>query len=167
MADHNWDALHEELSSATTAWTRDELVVLLRDLIREYVVERGLPTGSPAQAGTPDLTGMDFAQLITWLKRNLTIPELGLFQVDGRRVIVDADGPRVLSSGGGGAPPVTSVTIASPGSAADSPAPANPPVPTQAPRAATPVGLPVNADDNAKPKSTRKLSRGFKGLEFD
>lgn len=166
MADHNWDALHEELSSATTAWTRDELVVLLRDLIREYVVERGLPTGSPAQAGTPDLTGMDFAQLITWLKRNLTVPELGLFQVDGRRVIVDADGPRVLSSGSTSAPPVTSVTIASPGSPVAE-APANPPAPNQAPRAATPVGLPVNVDDDSKSKSTRKLSRGFKGLEFD
>ncbi|MCA9527765.1 MAG: hypothetical protein KC549_15875, partial [Myxococcales bacterium] len=94
MAGHDWEALHGALGQATTDWSREELVVLLRDLIREYVIERGLPTGTPGQAAAPDLTRFDFPGLIQWLKDHLSLPELALFQVDGRRVIVDADGPR-------------------------------------------------------------------------
>ena len=47
----DWEKLHGELSQATGAWSREELVGLLRDLIREYVIERGLPTGGAAPRG--------------------------------------------------------------------------------------------------------------------
>ncbi|MEZ4463238.1 MAG: hypothetical protein R3F43_01640 [bacterium] len=57
MAGHDWEALHGALGQATAEHSREELVLLLRDLIREYVIERGLPTGTPGQAATPDLTG--------------------------------------------------------------------------------------------------------------
>ena len=57
MPPHDWEALYCELEGATRGHSRDELVALLRDLIREYVIERGLPTGSPAQATGPDQIG--------------------------------------------------------------------------------------------------------------
>ena len=96
MPSHDWEALYKELDAATRAWSRDELVGLLRDLVREYVIERGLPTGTPAQATGPDLASMDFIALITHLKRTCNLPELNLFSVDGRRVIVDIEGPREI-----------------------------------------------------------------------
>ncbi len=157
MGTTDWEALYQELATATTEWTRDELVELLRDLIREYVVERGLPTGTPAQAATPDLAAMDFPRLVTWLKRNLNHAELDLFSVDGQRVIVDADGPRVLTTR-------ASAPAASP-SAPSASAPA-----AQA-QAGSPA--PPRAIDDAEPEPDsesaprRKLSKGFRGLEFD
>lgn len=167
MAGHDWEQLHEVLGRATGAWSREELVGLLRDLIREYVIERGLPTGSPQQAATPDLSGFDFPQLIVWLKGNLDLPELGLFQVDGRRVIVDADGPRALvasattNPANSGSPRQAAPGIPTP--------PATPPI-RSAP--ATQPARPVPAVDEApakaaKPKTQKSLSRGFRGLEFD
>lgn len=152
----DWEALYEELDRATGAWTRDELVVLLRDLIREYVVERGLPTGTPEQAATPDLAALDFPRLVTWLKRNLTLPELDLFSVDGQRVIVDADGPRALTAGR----PAASPPAASASSAAPAPAPSG----TAAMPAAQPDPEPESTSES---RSRRKLSKGFRGLEFD
>jgi hypothetical protein len=159
MAQHDWDALYGELARATGPWTRDELVALLRDLIREYVVDRGLPTGTPEAAASPDLTGMDFAQIITWLKRTLTLPELNRFSVDGGRVVVDADGPRVISDAP--APPAVGRPAApSVGQTATPPAP-SPGSPPAAP--------PAQPDERADTPSAapRKLSRGFHGLEFD
>ncbi len=149
----DWEALHEELDRATQAWTRDELVSLLRDLIREYVLERGLPTGTPEQAATPDLAQMDFARLVTWLKRNLELAELDLFSVEGQRVIVDADGPRVLSAGRSAAP---APAPAAPRATSDAPAPAAPAAEASSEESAT-----------TESRSRRKLSKGFRGLEFD
>lgn len=149
----DWEALYEELDRATQAWTRDELVSLLRDLIREYVLERGLPTGTPEQAATPDLAQMDFPRLVTWLKRNLELAELDLFSVEGQRVIVDADGPRVLSAGRAQPPPAeASPTRAAP----DAPAPT---------RAAQEDSDDASTTEDSR--SRRKLSKGFRGLEFD
>ncbi len=170
MSNHDWDALYGELERATGAWTREELVALMRDLIREYVIERGLPTGTPAQATTPDLGAMDFPQLIGWLKRSLDLPELELFSVDGRRVLVEADGPRVLTANATrrptgqwpatrGAPPPPAASAegdTAPYPAASGPQPA-PPLPSDEPD---------DGGDGREP-SARKLSRGFRGLEFD
>ncbi len=144
----DWEKLHGELSQATGAWSREELVGLLRDLIREYVIERGLPTGTPAQAATPDLAQLDFPRLVTWLKRNLELPELDLFSVDGQRVIVDADGPRVLSAG-------------RPATAPRPPAAAPDETPPE------PAPAPEPAADPKDARARRKLSKGFRGLEFD
>lgn len=104
MPPHDWEALYRELETATRGHSREELVGLLRDLIREYVIERGLPTGAPAQATGPDLAGMDFPTLINHLKRTSNLPEWQLFSVDGRRVIVDLDGPREVRAAARPAP---------------------------------------------------------------
>ncbi len=146
----DWERLYEELEGATRAWSREELVVLLRDLIREYVIERGLPTGTPAQAATPDLTQLDFPGLVRWLKGNLQLPELELFSLDGERVIVDADGPRHLASRRPAAPsPQPIPTPAGPAAAAPRPAPQPP------------------AEEKPAERSQPKLKPGFRGLEFD
>jgi len=160
MAGHDWEALHRALGQATGEWSREELVGLLRDLIREYVIERGLPTGTPGQAAAPDFSRFDFPGLITWLKNNVSVPELGLFSVDGRRVIVDADGPREIafSRATEQGPP------APPRPAAERPAPSQRPSTATAP--ARPAAAPVatEPEPGEKPKA---LNRGFRGLEFD
>lgn len=159
MPPHDWEALHGQLEQATGSWSRDELVGLLRDLIREYVIERGLPTGTAAQAAAPDLSAMDFPAVITWLKRASSLPEMDLFQVDGRRVLVDADGPRELS--------LERATELRPRPAAAQraprPAPAATPTPSRpAPAPAQPAPAPKGGD-----ASNRSLKKGFRGLEFD
>lgn len=165
MANHDWEALHAQLDQATGAWSRDELVGLLRDLIREYVIERGLPTGTPAQAATPDIAGLDFPGLIGWLKRASPLPEMQLFQVDGRRVIVDADGPRELSLQRATEvrPRATPTPQRTPPRAASTPRPTTParPAPVQQPPPAQPEPTPSSATPG------RPLGKGFRGLEFD
>ncbi len=162
MAEHDWNALYGALSNATGEWTREELTALLLDLIREYVVQGDLPM-STSRATTPDLTQMDFAQLITWLKRNLSVPELGLFQVEGARVIVDAEGPRALTLDNAAASPPTP-TAAWPPTAAGS---------TEETTAAYPASETTasaaedSEGDDKQTGSPRKLSPGFQGLEFD
>ncbi len=146
--------MYGELERATGAWTRDELMVLLRDLVREYVIERGLPTGTPEQAATPDLAALDFPRLVTWLKRNLSLPELDLFTVEGQRVIVDADGPRALTVGRPAAP---AAPQPSRGSATPAPVSETQPEPETE----------TESDSAADARSRRKLSKGFRGLEFD
>lgn len=159
MPSHDWEALFKELDAATRSWSREELVVLLRDLIREYVVERGLPTGTPAQATGPDLASMDFIALITHLKRTCALPELQLFSVDGRRVIVDIDGPREIRA------------TARPAPSAATPVgqPVNPPRNVPAPAASPGPSAATDAPEDATPKSGEKppVSKRFKHLEFD
>jgi len=163
MAEHDWTALYGALSDATGEWSREELIGLLLDLIREYVVEGELPT-STTRATTPDLTQMDFGQLITWLKRNLSVPELSLFQVEGSRVIVDAEGPRALTLDNAQAAPPTPTSSWPPTAtggadeSTDAYPPAQPPSASQAQDEST-------AEDPSGSK--RKLSPGFHGLEFD
>jgi hypothetical protein len=159
MPSHDWEALHKELDAATRSWSREELVALLRDLIREYVIERGLPTGTPAQATGPDLSAMDFIALITHLKRTCNLPELNLFSVDGRRVIVDLEGPREIRVAARPAP-----SAATPVGQPVNP-PRNVPVPAASPAAPAPA---AEADD-AGPKGGEKppVSKRFKHLEFD
>ncbi len=160
---HDWEKLHVALGQATDIWSREELVGLLRDLIREYVIDRGLPTGTAQQAATPDLSGFDFPQLITWLKGNLDLPELGLFQIDGRRVLVDADGPRALVARPTTAPSVPGTPRVPTTTPAPIPrGPARPVAQTRPARPAPPV-----AEEPTKTVPTPKLSRGFRGLEFD
>ncbi|MGK0358007.1 MAG: hypothetical protein ACI9U2_000290 [Bradymonadia bacterium] len=160
MSGHDWEALHGQLEQATGSWSRDELVGLLRDLIREYVIERGLPTGTAAQAASPDVSAMDFPGLITWLKRASSLPEMDLFQIDGRRVLVDADGPRELS--------LDRATELRPRSG-----PAPRPPAQAAPRPNTTSARPQRAATPAEPEGTRgaasnqTLKKGFRGLEFD
>ncbi len=157
MAEHDWAALHTALEQATGSWGRDELVVLLRDLIREYVVERGLPTATPAQAASPDLAQMDFTDQIAWLKRQNVAPEWALFSLDGRRVIIDLDGPREVR--------LPDRRVGAPAPAAPAPAAASPrPAPAVPPRPAPAAAPEPEAADDAPP---RKLSKGFRGLEFD
>lgn len=165
MADHDWAALYGQLEAATADYDRAELVELLRDLIRDLVID-ALPTGAPT-AASPDLSGMDFARLIGWLKRNLSVPELALFEVDGDRVIVEADGPRVLSTGRDAPRPTAGWPAAAP-----PPAPRGTdafPAAAPAAPAASPVQQAQTArrqEDDAK-KAAEKLSPGFRGLEFD
>jgi hypothetical protein len=156
MAEHDWVALHTALDQATGSYGREELVALLRDLIREYVIERGLPTGTPQQAATPDVANLAFADLVVWLKRVSNAPELQLFSLDGRRVIVDLDGPREIKID----------RAATPSAATPGPRP-GPRIEPAAPRpAAAPLPEPEpEPADEAAPK--RSLSRGFRGLEFD
>ena len=156
MAGHDWEALYTRLQTATGGWSRDELVELLRDIIREYVIERGLPTGTPAQVASVDLTTLDFAALINHLKRALALPELDLFHVEGRRVLVDADGLREL---------VARVS--------DVPRPAAPSAaPNAAPNAAVApptsvVPAVTRAEEPKAPADARPVSRRFRKLEFD
>ena len=163
MAEHDWAALHTALEQATGSWSRDELVVLLRDLIREYVVERGLPTATPAQAAGPDLASMEFPEQIAWLKRQNVAPEWSLFTLDGRRVIVDLEGPREVRlpdrrAGATPAPAAPRAAAPAPGRApTPRPAPAVPPRPEAEPA----------ADEGSPETPRRKLSKGFRGLEFD
>jgi hypothetical protein len=162
MPSHDWEALHKELDAATRTWGREELVVLLRDLIREYVIERGLPTGTPAQATGPDLAAMDFVALVTHLKRTCNLPELALFSVDGRRVIVDLDGPREIRA----------AARSVPSAATPVGQPLHPPrnVPPPAPAAAPAPGADAAADAAAEPPKTGEkppVSKRFKHLEFD
>ncbi len=154
MARDDWEGIHQELSRATQAWSREELQLLLRDLIKEYVVERGLPTGSPAQASTPDLSQMDFSQLIAWLKRHLDLPELNLFSIEGQRVIIDLDGPREIRL-----ERRPELSPPPPIQRGQEPPPRNPPPPRREPSEAEPPKQSVEK----KPR----LSRGFRGLEFD
>ena len=163
MPTHDWEALFRELDTATRAWSRDELVVLMRDLIREYVIERGLPTGTPAQATGPDLSTMDFIALVTHLKRTCTLPELQLFSVDGRRVIVDLDGPREIR--------VAARPTPSAATPVGQPAPPqrNVPPPAASAPAATPPTEGAEAEGGAagKPGEKPPVSKRFKHLEFD
>jgi hypothetical protein len=153
---HDWEALYARLETATESWSRPELIALLRDLIREYVIERGLPTGTPEQAAAPDLSAMDFPQLVSYLKRTVRLPELNQFTVDGRRVIVDIDGPRVIRAQTTGRPPAPAP--AAPAARAPEPPPPPPPEPA--------VDEPVaEADDGGA--DPRPLSKRFKRLEFD
>jgi hypothetical protein len=171
---HDWEALYARLETATESWSRPELVALLRDLIREYVIERGLPTGTPEQAAAPDLTAMDFPALVSYLKRTVRLPEMGLFTVDGRRVIVDIDGPRVIRATG--TPPAARPTPApqpasTPPSAGESrPAPPGgshgEPSPGSGSRREPREGPPA-ADPAPPPAADRPLSNRFKKLEFD
>lgn len=185
MAEHDWEALYGALETATEQHSRAELVALLRDLIRTYVIERGLPTGAPS-AATPDLTTLDFPRLVGWLKRNLSLPELARFEVDGDRVIVDADGPRVISGGptarptagwpaSGGAPGPrveersTDAWPMSAAGAAARPGAPRPAAPRPAASPAQPAPAPsaAPADDGGNEGPARTLSPGFRGLEFD
>lgn len=165
MSGHDWEALHGQLEQATGAWSREELVGLLRDLIREYVIERGLPTGTAAQAASPDVSAMDFPGLITWLKRASSLPEMDLFQIDGRRVLVDADGPRELS--------LDRATELRPRAGSAQRPPAQRPAAQTAPRPASTPTRPQPAATPAEPENTRgaasnqTLKKGFRGLEFD
>lgn len=170
MADHDWAALYGQLEAATAEYDRAELVELLRDLIRDLVIN-ALPTGAPT-AASPDLSGMDFARLIGWLKRNLSVPELALFEVDGDRVIVEADGPRVLSTGRDAPRPTAGWPAAAPPPAprgtdnfpaAETRPAAAPSSPTQAAQAAQAAR---RTEEDAK-KAAEKLSPGFRGLEWD
>ncbi len=168
MADTPWETLYAELDTATAEYDRAELVGLLRDLIREYVIERGLPTGAPT-ATTPDLSSLDFPRLITWLKRNLSLPELGLFDVDGDRVIVQADGPRVLGADRPAMPPLPRAPQRDPSPAASTtparPAAIAPRRDAQRPDAPRPSATRQAQQEAAK--AAEKLSPGFRGLEFD
>ena len=160
MSKHDWEALYDQLETATSEWSRPELITLLRDLIREYVIERGLPTGTPEQAAGVDhgvdLATLDFAALIGHLKRTLQLPELDLFQIEGRRVIVDAEGPREL---------VAQVTAVNPAPTVRRPTPAASPHATPGrPAADPPVAPPAPADSSG---NGRPVSRRFRKLEFD
>jgi len=162
MPSHDWEALNRELEAATRNWGREELIALLHDLIREYVIERGLPTGTPAQATGPDLAAMDFVALITHLKRTCNLPELALFSVDGRRVIVDLDGPREIR---GTARPTPSAATPV-GQPLHPPRNVAPPAPgpAAAPGADTP---PESTADAPKTGEKPPVSKRFKHLEFD
>jgi hypothetical protein len=170
---HDWEALYARLETATESWSRPELVALLRDLIREYVIERGLPTGTPEQAAGPDLSAMDFPALISYLKRTVRLPEMGLFTVDGRRVIVDIDGPRVIRATGAPQParPAPAPTPAAesrptPGGSFGEPPPGSGSrrEPREGPAPAPP---PPPAAPEPAPATDRPLSNRFKKLEFD
>lgn len=161
MPSHDWEALFKELETATRSWSREELVALLRDLIREYVIERGLPTGTPAQATGPDLASMDFIALMTHLKRTCNLPELQLFSVDGRRVIVDLEGPREIRVAARPAP-----SAATPVGQPATP-PRNVPAPAANPAAATPAADAPADDGTGKSGEKPPVSKRFKHLEFD
>lgn len=165
MANHDWEALYRELDAATSGHGRDELVALLRDLIREYVIERGLPAGTPAQATGPDLSQMNFAALVGHLKRVSTCAEWALFSVDGQRVVVDLDGPREVRAPARPATPSAATPVGQPSQARrDAPAAASR---ARIEPAAPPAAEPAAADDGAKGGEKPPVSRRFKHLEFD
>ncbi len=163
MPNHDWEALYKELEAATRPWGREELVALLRDLIREYVIERGLPTGTPAQATGPDLAAMDFIALVTHLKRTCTIPELALFSVDGRRVIVDLDGPREIRVAARPTPSAATPV----GQPLHPPRNVPPPAPASVPATTASDSGPEPAADAPKVGEKPPVSKRFKHLEFD
>ena len=85
----------EEIERALEAYTREELQRMLGLLFKEYVVAGSAPaaTGAgPLLETRTDLDGRSFAQVITWLQQHLDHPELALFEVEGERVSVRAQG---------------------------------------------------------------------------
>lgn len=187
MNEQDWQALAAALETATSDYSREELIALLRDLISEYIVPQGLPTGEPNAAATPDVGAMNFPDLIRWLKRSSNAPELQRFSVDGQRVVVDLDGPRVLSGardepyGAANTPGAPGITMQEGPVRRPQPAPAPTP-PAIGPRGVTPrLSRPRSGVQPAPPlppaqepgpggdggDGGRALPKGFRGLEFD
>lgn len=166
MSEQDWSRIYDDLS-ADQGWTPDRLRRVLRTLIEEYVLGQGLPTGTADQAMGDDLAGLDFPSLMAHLKRTLTLPELDLFQVDGQKVYVDADGPREISMGRASEPPRPSAPRpAAPRPAAPQAAPAARPS-AQPGNQAAPQTTPAPDTSKDDKKADRPLSRRFHNLEFD
>jgi hypothetical protein len=78
-----------DIAHALRRLERPELVELLTELVRIYVIEAGGATpASVIDVGTLDPGRRTFADVITDLKTRLRFPELDHFRVEGDRVSV-------------------------------------------------------------------------------
>lgn len=110
-----------EIREGLERHSREELIEILTYVFKEYVVEGASPLGVGAGAlldARTELSGMSFAELITWLQHHLDVPELGLFDVAAGRVSVRAAGRAVVIEPPRAEPPPS----AAPSTAAPSPA---------------------------------------------
>jgi hypothetical protein len=115
-----------EIREGLERHSREELIEILTYVFKEYVVEGASPLGVGAGAlldARTELSGMSFAELITWLQHHLDVPELGLFDVAAGRVSVRAAGRAVVIEPPRAEPPPSAApSTAAPSTAAPSPA---------------------------------------------
>lgn len=86
--------LLQEIREALDIYPREQLQEMLAYVFKEYVA-LGTPTVTaalPALDARTELSGLSFAELITWLQLHLSVPELGLFEVQAGRVRVRIGG---------------------------------------------------------------------------
>lgn len=83
--------VRDDIASTLRRLDHAELLELVADLVKIYVIEGGTPNALDAGA-TPSLAPGDsaptFARVIADLKARLQLPELDYFRIDGDRVSV-------------------------------------------------------------------------------
>jgi hypothetical protein len=80
-----------DIAGSLERMERDQLVELLSDLIKIYVIEGATPASvapNSATAVAQPVRPIGFAQLISDLKARFDLPELDYFRVEGDRVSV-------------------------------------------------------------------------------
>lgn len=80
----------ESLRARLSTCGREELVALVEDLLKVYVID-GTQPHAPEFGAVPlptHLRELSFSQLISHLKMHLALPELDRFSVSGREVMV-------------------------------------------------------------------------------
>ena len=130
-----------EIREGLERHSREELIEILTYVFKEYVVEGASPLGVGAGAlldARTELSGMGFAELVTWLQHHLDLPELGLLEVAAGRVSVRAGGRAVPIEPPRAEPP-PSAAAPSPASSSGPPASPAPSSPTQSSPAPMPI----------------------------
>lgn len=138
-----------EIHEALSRFEREQLVDILTHVFRIYVMEGAAFASPPPASILDELNGLSFAQLIERLQLRLDLPELALFEVQGNRVSVRAEGRLVPLD----APASRSEAPARPSapSAAVTPAPA---APSTEPRPAPPPIAPAGHAGSPRPEAT-------------
>ena len=94
-------AVAEEIARSYEKFDRQELINILCEFTRTYIVQNTMPfnlTGDkPGQTGDAGAEkDLDFVKLVTQLKGRLPhMPELGYFQVEDRKVVLRAGGQKI------------------------------------------------------------------------
>ena len=115
-----------DIRDSLERFPREALVEILTYVFKEYVVEGAAPLSTNAAPLRDELEGQSFGELIRGLQLRLDLPELGLFEVQGDRVLVRIAGRQMAIE--------TSASRAEPMAPQVAPAPMNvpPPPPIQA-----------------------------------
>ena len=157
--------------------SREDLAALCSELLLTYVVQRRSPTIE--QLGTMpvprDLREMSFTQLVSWLKRNLSLPELDALEVQHGQVHAKLEGrlvPLRQSAPAGAEAPPPAVAPTRPGPPAATPH-AEPTTPAARNVAPPPPGrseaapAPAAAADTQDAPADEGPSDRFSMLEID
>jgi len=162
----------ENLRQRFASKSADELALICSELVISYVAKKQAP--SIAQLSMhpvpSDLREMDFLQLISWLKHNLSLPELQQFEITDTGVSIRFGEQLVPMSANTfqGTPKAPAISN---GPGAPSPPPAKPnPEPIRnepATAAAQPQPPATSAPSAGKEKDEGDLSERFSMLEID